>query len=126
MPFSALTRLAGAPWGGAQAFIWHNKTNEYIGTFYTAEEAAAAYDARARDVFGPDAPNLNWQTAAEAQDAVASVVAENTERPPIIKKRRRNAKDLVAAEEDGGDVDDKANNNAGGGGDGGEQQQQQQ
>jgi hypothetical protein len=31
-----------------QAFLWHHKRNEYLGTFVTAEEAAVAYDRRAR------------------------------------------------------------------------------
>jgi hypothetical protein len=31
-----------------QAFLWHDRKNEYIGTFLFAEEAAQAYDKRAR------------------------------------------------------------------------------
>lgn len=32
--------------------IWHNKVSYYLGSFPTAEEAARAYDARARELHG--------------------------------------------------------------------------
>ena len=55
-----------------QAFVWHDRTNEYIGTYHTEEEAALAYDMRYREVFGDgaDVSKLNWPTIAEGQAAV--------------------------------------------------------
>ena len=55
-----------------QAFVWHDRTNEYIGTFHTEEEAALAYDIRYREVFGDgaDPAKLNWASIAEGQAAV--------------------------------------------------------
>ena len=55
-----------------QAFVWHDRTNEYIGTYHTEEEAALAYDIRYREVFGDaaDPAKLNWPTIADGQAAV--------------------------------------------------------
>ena len=55
-----------------QAFVWHDRTNEYIGTYHTEEEAALAYDVRYREVFGDaaDPAKLNWPSIADGQAAV--------------------------------------------------------
>ena len=55
-----------------QAFVWHDRVNEYIGTYHTEEEAALAYDVRYREVVGDaaDPAKLNWPSLADGQAAV--------------------------------------------------------
>lgn len=54
-----------------QAFVYHDKVNEYLGTFHKAEEAALAHDRRARQLFGSGAVT-NFTTEEEALEAARS------------------------------------------------------
>ena len=86
-----------------QAFLWHDATNRYIGTYHTEAEAAFAYDMAYRAAFGEDAaareaadPNskkLNWATQAEGQAAVdAELAGVNLGARKQIGKRKRTMK----------------------------------
>ncbi|KAK3258793.1 hypothetical protein CYMTET_32178 [Cymbomonas tetramitiformis] len=73
-----------------QAFLWHHKRNEYLGTFLTPEEAAMSYDARAKEVFGTDC-STNFPTEEMARQAVgqanARLIAHGVQIKPVVKKR---------------------------------------
>lgn len=77
-----------------QSFLWHNGKTNYLGTFYTQEEAAKAFDDAYRasceqDGTEVNAALLNWPTPEAAAKAVedARLAAGVADRKEISKRR---------------------------------------
>lgn len=78
---------------------------EFIGTFRTQEEAARAYDARAREAYGSEEGRTNFATTAEAdaacEEGLRKLSAAGGDLAPIVTKRKSERKS------DGDDSDDE-------------------
>ena len=77
-----------------QSFLWHHGKSNYLGTFYTQEEAAKTYDDAYRaaceeDGNEPSAAVLNWPTVEAAAAAVeeARQAANVADRKEISKRK---------------------------------------
>ena len=83
-----------------QAVYCIGSVPQYVGTFHTAEAAARAYDAKAREVLGeeaakkPGATNFSSveEADAEVEAAEAKLRAEGIPLDPIKTKQRSNKK----------------------------------
>ena len=69
-----------------QAKFCKNGLVEYVGTFHTEEEAALAYDKRAREVYGDDEDHkFNFATLEEGEEAVGASLAALQEAGVVLR-----------------------------------------
>jgi hypothetical protein len=94
-----------------QSFLWYRGKNNYLGTFYTQEEAAKAFDDTYRtfckeDGIEPSATFLHWATTEEAVAAVEQArLAANVAGRKKISRKRKLAKNGAAKGTDGDEAE---------------------